>query len=116
MKRKAFNCIIPCLLLVGCSTVGHLRTSDNTEIFPSKDPNEVLVYSTTPNSNTKYIVLGQVVACSDAGRNAKISVNLLKKEAGKLGADAIIDLRLEFAMGYWSSGIKATGTAIKINN
>ncbi|MCG9794114.1 hypothetical protein [Flavobacterium algicola] len=117
MKQKAPYWIIPCLFFVSCSTVGHLKTSDNTTSdYPATNPNDVAVYSTVPNANTKYTVIGQVVVSADAGENAKKSVNLLKKEAALLGADAVIDLTLEIGMGYWTNAIKATGTAIKINN
>lgn len=116
MKRETLNWIIPCLFLVGCSSVGNLRTSDNTEQFAEINPELVKVYAIKPKSLTKYITLGEVIASADAGTNAEVSVNLLKAEAAKLGADAIIDLRLEIGMGYWTNAIKATGTAIKTNN
>jgi len=115
MKKKAINWIIPCLFLVSCSSVGHLYTSDiTTTNYPETNPKEIIVYSTTPNAN--YKVLGQLIASSDAGKNARIPVDLLKKEAALLGADAIINLRLEIGTGYWSNAIKATGTAVKTNN
>jgi uncharacterized protein YbjQ (UPF0145 family) len=44
-----------------------------------------------------------------------LAVDLLKEQASVLGADAIVDLRLSITMGYWTNGIKATGTAVKYN-
>lgn len=116
MKKQVLKWIIPSLFLVSCSSVGHLHTEDvATNNLTKTDSEKILIYSTKPNQNVKFDVLGQVIACADAGKNAKISVALLKKEAALLGADAIIDLRLEIGMGNWSNSIKATGTAIKIN-
>lgn len=116
MKKQILKWIIPSLFLVSCSSVGHLHTEDvATNNLTKTDSEKILIYSIKPNQNVKFDVLGQVIACADAGKNAKISVALLKKEAALLGADAIIDLRLEIGMGNWSNSIKATGTAIKIN-
>lgn len=115
MKKQVIKWIIPSLFFVSCSSVGHLHTEDIiTNDLLKIDSEKILVYSSKPNQNVKFDVLGQVIASADAGKNAKISVDLLKKEAALLGADAIIDLRLEIGMGYWSNSIKATGTAIKI--
>lgn len=115
MKKQVLKWIVPSLFLVSCSSVGHLHTEDViTNDLPKTDSENVVVYSTKPKQTVKFDVIGQVIACADAGKNAKISVDLLKKEAALLGADAIIDLRLEIGMGYWSSSIKASGTAVKI--
>ncbi|WP_026713683.1 heavy metal-binding domain-containing protein [Flavobacterium daejeonense] len=115
MKKEVLKWIIPSLFFVSCSSVGHLQTEDvTTNNLPKTDSEKILVYSTKPNQNIKFDVLGQVIACADAGQNTKISVDLLKKEAALLGADAIIDLRLEIGMGNWSNSIKASGTAVKI--
>jgi len=58
--------------------------------------------------------LGSVVASADAGTNSKISVDMLKEEAAKLGANGIINLRLAIDTGYMQSAIKSTGTAVII--
>ena len=116
MKRKSLYWIIPSLFLVGCSSVASLRTSDNTEQFAATSADQITVYAIKPKTITNYITLGEVIASADAGTDAEVAVNLLKVEASKLGADAVINLRLEIDMGYWSNAIKATGTAIKTNN
>ena len=103
------------VLLVSCSTVANLKTDDYADMeFPATDWQDVKVFSMVPY-NVEYYVIGQVVANADAGTNAKTTVDLLKKQAAKLGADAVINMRLEIDYGQWSSGIKATGTAIKFN-
>ncbi len=115
MKKQVLKWVIPSLFLVSCSSVGHLHTEDIiTNDLPVTDSEKILVYSTKPNQTIKFDVLGQVISCADAGKDAKIAVKLLKKEAALLGADAVIDLRLEIGMGNWSNSIKASGTAIKI--
>lgn len=114
MKQKLFKLVVPCLFLASCSTVGRLQTSDSPpNQYPETNPAEIEVYATQPDTN--YTVIGQVIANADAGQNAKTSVELLKKQAALLGADAIIDLSLEIGMGYWTNAIKATGTAVKTN-
>ena len=103
------------VLLAGCSSVANLKTDDYADMdFNQTDWQDVKVFSMVPY-NVEYYVIGQVVVDADAGTNAKTSVEKLKKQAAELGADAIINLRLEIDTGYWASGIKATGTAIKFN-
>lgn len=99
--------------LVGCSTTARLRTEDAAALtLPKTKAKDVQVFSTR-EAGKPYTVIGTVVADADAGTDAKASVNLLKQEAAGLGADAIVDLRLEIDQGYWQSGIKSTGLAVK---
>lgn len=111
MKFKLFKWIIPCLFFASCASIGNLQTSD-IETYLKTDSKDIIVYSTS-NIEKEYIVLGQVIASADAGFNAERPVELLRRGASKMGADAIIDMRLEIDYGYWLSAIKATGTAIK---
>jgi uncharacterized protein YbjQ (UPF0145 family) len=104
--------LLLCLFCVSCSHVTHLRTSEGTTIYSESDPDKVEVYSTS-NIGKQYIVIGEVMAAADAGEKAEKPVELLKEEASKLGADAIINLRLSFCYGEWSTGITATGSAVK---
>lgn len=101
------------LLFTSCSSVAHIRSSESPDSFPKTDATTINVYSTS-RIDSDYIILGQVIASADAGSDANVPVTLLKKEASKLGADAILDLRLEIDYGYWSNAIKATGTAVKL--
>lgn len=103
------------VLFTSCATVAHLQTDDLKQNYSASSPEQIEIYSTGKVDKT-YTVIGEVIASADAGTNASISVKYLKKEAAKLGADAIIDLRLEIGYGYWTSAIKATGTAVKFNN
>jgi uncharacterized protein YbjQ (UPF0145 family) len=115
MKTKLFIFSTLILITLSCSTVSKIKTDDTqlTDLIPT-NTKLIEVYSTKVASKT-YKIIGQVVSCADAGEDSKVAVNLLKAEASSLGADAIVDLRLAISMGYWTNGIKATGTAVKYN-
>lgn len=115
MKMKIQFLLIVGVLFTSCSTVAHLQTDDLKQNYSATNPDQIEVYS-TDKVDKDYSVIGEVIASADAGTDASISVKYLKKEAAKLGADAIIELRLEIGYGYWTNAIKATGTAIKFNN
>ncbi len=113
---KYLMCI--CFLLLtnaACSTVAHIKTDDTPNLsLSSTDASSIKVYATSkPDRN--YSIIGEVVAAADAGNDASKPVELLKEEAAKLGADAVINLRMEYIYGYWEIGLKAQGTAIKFN-
>jgi uncharacterized protein YbjQ (UPF0145 family) len=115
MKHRLITAIILSAFLTGCSTSAYLGTND-TGATPksSVTASKIEVYC-VPDINKNYSLLGEVMACKDAGEDATKTVELLKIQAAQLGADAIIDLRLEFVQGGWSVGIKATGKAVKFN-
>ena len=100
------------LLIVSCSNVSNLRTADNSKVYTDTDPDKVEVYCTA-DAGKPYLVIGEVMASADAGEDSERPVELLKSTASTLGADAIINLRLSFCVGYWLTGITATGTAVK---
>lgn len=112
MKLNLFKWSLLCLFFTSCYSVAHLPTNDSTERFEKTEYSEIKVYSVS-DIDKEYIIIGQVVANADAGTDGNVPVNYLKKEAAKLGADAIINLRLEVDYGYWMNAIKATGTAVK---
>ncbi|NTV47166.1 MAG: YbjQ family protein [Chlorobiales bacterium] len=114
--RKLFLALLVLISCAGCSSVANLKTDDlGSQVFNLTSAESIKVYSTS-DAGREYKVIGQVVADADAGKEAKKAVNLLKEEAAKLGADAIVNLRLEIDAGYWNSAIKATGTAVKFQN
>ena len=51
---------------------------------------------------------------ADAGSDAEKSVKELKKQAAQLGANAIVDLRLEIDYGYMEPAVKSTGMAVAL--
>lgn len=97
---------------ISCSQVRHFKTDDTIAEYPKSNPNNIEVFSSKPD-NKNYQILGEIVVAVDAGENSDKAIKLLVKEASKLGADAIIDLRLGFCEGFWESGIKGSATAIK---
>lgn len=116
MRNRAFIRLAAIAFVIsasGCS-VANYRTDDSVSLVTSNvAASDVEVYS-TDEIGKKYLVLGSVVASADAGTNAKISVDMLKEEAAKLGANAIINLRLAIDAGYMQNAIKSTGTAVII--
>lgn len=116
MKKKLLILMALTSLMLSCSSVSRIKTDDNLlSNLVKTNPEHIEVYSTKDAAAKSYTIIGQVVACADAGQNSKIAVNLLKVQAAHLGADAIIDLRLSISIGYWTNGIKASGTAVKYN-
>ncbi len=103
------------VLLTSCSSVAHLKTDDVKQNYSATEPEQIKVYS-TDKVDQEYTVIGEVIVSADAGADAAVSVKHLKNEAAKLGADAIINLKLEIGYGYWTNAIKASGTAVKFNN
>jgi uncharacterized protein YbjQ (UPF0145 family) len=107
--------LVGSLALIGCASTARLKTDDvQSGSIAKVMAKDVAVYSTTDAGGKQYDVIGQVVASSDAGEDASIPMNLLKEEAAALGADAVIDLRLEVDYGYITNAIKATATAVKL--
>lgn len=100
------------LILASRSSTEYLKTDDSTVSYPWTHPESIEVFSTDIISR-EYTIIGAVHASVDAGVHAETAVRDLRKEARKLGADAIINLRLEIGYGYWSNSIKSSGTAIK---
>jgi len=116
MKRLCL-CSSIFIALAGCASTAHLQTDDVVPLAGAVahvSPADVAVYSTANANGKKYQVIGQVIASADAGNDAATAVDKLKEEAAAFGADAIVQLRLEGALGYWNCGIRATATAVKM--
>jgi hypothetical protein len=103
------------LFAASCATSARFRTDDLVEKYPISDPEKIEVYS-LDDVGRPYVKIGAVVVSADAGGNADISVRQLKREAAQLGADAIINLRLEIGYGYWTNAVRSSGTAVKFIN
>lgn len=117
MKKviKFLSLAILIVWLTGCAKIGSLQTNDCLVTYDKTDPEKVQVFATA-DAGREYVIIGTVMVNADAADDATISVNLLKKRAARIGADGIINLRLEFSYGYWLTAIKASGTAIKYIN
>ena len=108
---KQLKILFTVIILSGCTSVSYLPTDDADPSVHRTDPENIQVFSTN-DAGRNYSVIGEVIASADAGENADMTVSLLKKQAAQLGADAIVNLRLSFTMGYWSNGMTAEGTAV----
>lgn len=109
--------ILPLIALVtlpACSTMAHVSTVDSGQrsVAAATTPGDVKVYS-IHDIGKSYVVLGPVIVGKDAGTNSSGVVDDLRAEAAALGANAIVDLRLGFTMGFWNTGIVASGVAVK---
>lgn len=115
MTKRIPLVLIVGLILTSCSSVANLKTDNIQQNYAVTNSETIEVFS-TDKIEKDYLIIGEVVASADAGEDAKIAVNHLKKEAAKLGADAIINLQLEIGYGNWTNAIKASGTAVKFKN
>lgn len=113
MKTKKQIILIAAILCTGCS-VAHLQNSDYPENYPPTVAENLEVYS-TEDAHRPYVVIGEVIASVDALGDGSASVRYLKKEAANLGADAIVNLRLEIGEGALGNSVTASGTAVKFD-
>tara|TARA_R110002124_G_scaffold252130_1_gene417377 strand:+ start:261 stop:590 length:330 start_codon:yes stop_codon:yes gene_type:complete len=105
-----------CLFLfTSCWSTEYLKTDDSSKNYPRSNPEDIKVYA-TDDTGREYEILGVVNASVDAGNVGDIAVDHLIFEASKLGADAVLNLRLEIGYGFWQSSVKATGIAVKFVN
>lgn len=123
--KSSINSLVFILFLSSCSTA--IRTDNTTQKYEPSESKRIEVYS-TDKIGKEYEILGEVSSSAWAGeaqfrinpisdKNADASVNQLKKAAAKLGADAIINLRLSYEYGYKDfTDIMSNGTAVKFKN
>ena len=104
------------VLFTSCS-VAHLHTSDSVQMYPPSNYEIIEVYS-TDQAHKSYTIIGEVVASVTAlsANDGSAAVKNLKKEAAILGADGIINLRLEITEDVLGNAVTASGTAVKYNN
>lgn len=113
MKTRILILIIAGILIESCC-VEHLRSSNSQVHYAPVNSKNVEVYS-TEKANRPYTVIGEVVASVDAMGDGRASVKYLKKEAAELGADGIVNLRLEIGSGVLANAVIASGTAVKFD-
>ncbi len=96
------------LVLTGCTGYGTYMVNDEKQ--PATDVKDIKVYSLTEPAGS-YLVLGYISVynsdAQDAGNDLK---DKLKKRAAQIGANAIINFRLNQAV---SGGGGAEGIAIR---
>ena len=101
------------LTLTACSHTAHVRTDDSAMgDLPATNPDSVKVYpAQTPRGS--YDILGVVMASRDMGENSDDVLKLLREEAAKLGADAVVEANMTGATGFWQHGFNVEGLAVK---
>lgn len=105
MKKLIYFSIL--LLFASCSIKTHyLQTGSKT--YPATKVENILIYSKTPEK--AYDVIGSVAIMAASGEEHAVKV--LKKKAAELGADAIIDIKLD-KFNSFSQATGISGTAIK---
>jgi hypothetical protein len=109
MKDLFRALVLLALPLAGCATSVRLPTEDARGNRAPRDPASVNVYAGR-EIGRKYQVVGAVTAAGD-GEDGARALTELRKEAALLGADCVVDLRLEIERGFWSAAVKATGLA-----
>ena len=109
-------CLLGLVFLTGCQTQSVLASPlIKGSTYPAVSPEKVAVYA-TEKAPKAYKVIAELVTMCDAGQDAEVPVRVLREEAARIGADAIVNLRLNFGMGFWATGLKATATAVKYND
>ena len=114
MKTKVLIPAILGMILTSCSAT-HMLTDNSSQRYSPVNPENIAVYSKT-DINTSYTIIGEVIIIMEAFSDDPFYINPLKREASKMGADAIINLKLELGEGMLSNTITASGTAIKFND
>lgn len=120
MKKLSFILLfIPiCMLFVGCSY--HSKNLPVGSIYENTDPGKIVIVEKTPNKS--YESIGKVhshcrwnwfFGWAGCGEN-KMKI-ILKEEAAKLGADAIIDVKRESFSQYEWTDVHYHATAIRWN-
>jgi hypothetical protein len=111
--KTLFYALLLVGLCTGCSTQGVLSAPlTEGKQYPSVSPDKIAVF-VTERAPFAYEVIAHVSAMADAGQNPRVPVEIIKEQAAKIGADAIVNLRINYGSGFFSNGIKATGMAVK---
>jgi hypothetical protein len=104
------------LVLSGCltSTTGRLLTDDTVAVPRPTTAAALVTLFPTLEIGRAYEIVGVVVAASSTGEQPDRTASLLKAEAAALGADAVVDVRMEMDLGYWTNAVKLSGVAVRL--
>jgi hypothetical protein len=114
MKTKILLSAVLGIILTSCSTM-HMLTDNSLQRYSPVNPENIAVYSPT-EVDRSYNVIGEAIVIVEALSDDPVYIDHLKKEASQMGADAIINLKLELGGGMLSNTVTASGTAVKFNN
>lgn len=107
IMKKLFL-ILSLALLTSCVIKTHY-IQDDAQAYDKSDATSIKVY-TGLDTGSEYNVIGSVAV--DAPGNGEAAIKELKKEASKLGADAIIKLELT-KIASFAQRTGASGVAVK---
>ncbi len=109
MKNIILSLAVAILIVSGCAIKTHYIQSNKTPM-ESVSPEQVKVYVKAPEGR-KYNVIGSVASYAAGAEDA---ISELKKEAGSIGANAIINLKLHKEMSYSEENTGASGVAVRM--
>jgi len=107
MKKLILIALIS-VLCSACAITTHYVQSDSKQ-YPSTNVEDIKVFANSDVMDN-YIVIGSLA--THVPGNGEQAVKELKKEAAKIGADAIIALQLD-KINSIASATQATGVAVK---
>lgn len=99
-------CSLASLLFSAC-TYSTFYVSNDRLVYPPRNPSSVVI-STQKIVRQNHKVLGRVAAISwDDGEGARWA---LQKEAAKIGANMVLDLRIE--RGFWKTSVSGLAVVV----
>ena len=107
----AMTLLVSAVLFSGCSTATHYL-SEGGKARDGVDASKVKIYS-AEKIDMKYDVIGSVAV--DLAGDSDEAATLLKKEAGSIGANAVINTRLTKMHSHASSRTGLSGTAVWVH-
>lgn len=110
MKKNLLYCLLLLCLLSGCSISTHYLQS-GASVFPETNAEAVNIY--TGEIEEEYEVIGSIAV--DVVGDGKAAEKFLKKKASKLGADAVMLVRLT-KMNSPAQRTGISGVAVKLKN
>lgn len=106
--HKILSAILFLLILSSCTSTARTLLTTN---IPERqtNPKKIAVYFQEPPRKARPIAL---IAIGRDGENATWAVEILKMEAAMLGADAIVNLDMNYSSGIFPT-LRVQGLAVK---
>ena len=108
MKKRVEIIILPFMLLTSCLYTNYPQYGGSK--YPKTNPEEIVIYS--KDIEQCYEIIGPVGTDSDG--DSEDAIEELKKKAARLGADAIIHVKLNSATSN-SPQTGISGIAVRLN-
>lgn len=107
-KKTFFFSLFFVLFLSGCASTTRIYLTDNLPNHPNQ-VRDIMVYVGPPPIKSRPLAL---LAVARSGENSVWAVEILKMEAAEIGADALANLKLEYASGLFPE-LKVQALAVK---